>query len=194
MERHEARAGVYLLLASRLYEPDESVTSGEWARRLTSLLQRLELDLQVPESLMDGDPGSVVADYEATLGEPGARIRLIESLFKPWTADPGASLLLAREKGWLGGDSAAHMRSVYAALGIAVPPELAHAPDHLALELEFMGLLIQEGTPEQQRLFRSQHLDWVGDLLDAAIQQQVPAAYQDLFRLIHRFVALDSIA
>lgn len=95
---------------------------------------------------------------------------------------------MARETGWLGGDSAAHLRTLFATLEVEVPEEYRHAPDHLALELEFLGMLAEQ-QPEMAETFRSQHLDWLGDLAAAGQHQEVPCFYQDLFTLIAAFSA-----
>lgn len=197
MERGEARARVYNLLAAPLYqpasEPWQTIDSGAWAAELAQALDAVGVGLTVPPDLGARGKEQVERDYNHALMEPGHPLTPIESVYKPWTSDPDAELPMAHAKGWLGGDPAAHLRAVYASLGIAIPAELAHAPDHLALELAFMGLLAEQGTPENQTLFRTQHLDWVEELAADAQRPEVPPFYQSLLSLIARFVAVDEV-
>lgn len=195
MERREVRARVYNLLAKPLYPPGaelwQAIGSGTWAAETAEALGALGLGFEVPAGLGAGSPEQAERDYSRAFLEPGHPLKPIESIYKPWTSDPGAELPMAREKGWLGGDSAAHLQAVYDSLGIEIPADLAHAPDHLALELEFMALLVEQGTPESQALFRAQHLDWVGELAADAQRPEVPPLYRALLSLIARFVVLD---
>lgn len=192
MERTAVRAEVYRLLAGRLFDPDwDQICSGEWAEQLTRLLSHLDVSLVVPASLGACTPEAAQANHAAGFAEPKAPIRPVESLYKPWSTAPDVALPIARETGWLGGDSAAHMKHLFTSLGVQLPRELEHAPDHLVLELEFMAMLLEQGTPEQAALFRSQHLDWIADLLAAAEKQQAPEACIDLIRLVSEYVALD---
>ncbi|HEY3368021.1 MAG TPA: molecular chaperone TorD family protein [Symbiobacteriaceae bacterium] len=193
MDERTVRAQLYSLLAARLYQPDDAawqaICSGKWAGAVRTSLAALELSLAVPLSLGACPEDAARRDYWRAFLDPARRVRPVESLFKVWTQDPTAELPLAGEKGWLGGDPAAHLLSLYTALGIAIPPELGYAPDHLALELEFMGLLVRHGTPEQQEQFRRQHLDWLPDLVEDARRREAPPSYIDLLTLVSAAVA-----
>jgi len=188
MEKHEAKITLYNLLAAPLYGPGSptwpAVRSGEWAAALDGVLRSLGLNQATPQ------PGDDVAEaFHRTFVEPGHPLIPVESVHKVWTEASGADLLCSHEKGWLGGDSARHMAWLYEQTGIAIPPEMVGTPDHLALELEFMGLLAEMGLPEQQALFRRQHLDWVADLVAQADQPAISPFYRDLLRLIAAVVA-----
>ncbi|MBT9252977.1 MAG: molecular chaperone TorD family protein [Brockia lithotrophica] len=87
----------------------------------------------------------------------------VESIYKPWTEDPGAEVPMAGQKGYFYGDPAVHMRHLYDELGIALSPEYASMPDHLTLELEFLAFLFEAGEAEAARLFIREHLDWLGE-------------------------------
>jgi len=150
------------LLAGLLWEPDDE-----------------ECRTAAAEFNLAATADELLAAYRYTFVDPnGPRLAPVESVFKPWTTAQGATLLIAREEGWLGGDSAAHLRCLYHALGLEVPPRLAYAPDHLALELTFYGLLLEQGTVEMQATFRDQHLDWLGKLQARARELGVPEVYR----------------
>lgn len=188
-----ARSAVYGLLAAPLHNPGPdqaaAVAAGEWAAELSGALSRLGVGWRPPLPL---PPEELAEAYYQAFGRPRGALRPIESVYKPWTSDPTAELALARSRGWLGGDPAAHLRDLYQAVGITTPRALAHAPDHLALELEFMAVLVEHGTVAQQRLFLQQHLDWLPDLVAAAEALAVPAFYRDLLNLTAGFVGWDA--
>ncbi|MFZ5827883.1 MAG: TorD/DmsD family molecular chaperone [Bacillota bacterium] len=195
MTKDEARARMYALLAQPLLPPGEEsrrICSGQWAAEARETLQALGLDLPVPPSLGARSCRQAQQEYLDALAAPGHPVRPVESIHKVWTTDPTATLPIANQKGWLGGDAAAHLRALYEAMQISIPPDFAHAPDHLALELEFMSLLIEQGTQEQQELFRAQHLDWLNDLAADARSRGAPLFYQDLLELTAAFVSLDA--
>lgn len=197
MDRRAARAQVYTLLALPLGLPDqqnfEAVASGQWAAELVEALRRADPELLPLSSDLAGSRPvcQVERIYDEALVVPGHPVRPIESLYKPWTSDPTAQTPMAREKGWLGGDSAAHLRDLFNALQIPLPEAFAHAPDHLALELELMALLVEQGEPEQQTRFRTQHLDWLDDLAAKVQDGATPAFYRELISLAAQFVRRD---
>lgn len=93
-----------------------------------------------------------------TAGMPLAALP-VESLYKQWTTAKGADL--GGSKGLYLGDSALHIASVYQALGIEVPQAFAAMPDHLALMLELVILLLERGNVDAARQIAVDHLDWL---------------------------------
>ncbi len=135
-------------------------------------------------------PGAGLAEeYWHWFGDPaGPRIHLIESVYTQWTRLAGPGLPFANERGWMGGDSAVHMADLYSSLGLTVPEEWAHAPDHLALEMEFLALLAEHGTPGQQEQFLRQHLGWLPHLVSRAEAAGVDGFYRALLTLVAQVV------
>lgn len=190
MERDEARSALYGLLAAPLCGPDspwwQAVRSGEWSETLAKALGAVGMAEPAPRA---GE--GLEAEFRRSFVEPGHPLLPVESVYKVWTESAGADLPHARSRGWLGGDPARHMAWLYAEAGIEIPAAMAATPDHLALELEFMSLLVETGSAEQQALFRRQHLDWVGELAARANQPDVPPFYRNLLALIAAVVAHD---
>ena len=85
----------------------------------------------------------------------------IESVYKKWTTDPSARLPIAGETGYLMGDPALHVQYLINQYGLQIPPDYRMMPDHLVLLLELTSVLLEQRSPEEARLFLSQHLDWL---------------------------------
>ena len=129
--------------------------------------------------------------YNDVMSPANPLIVPVESIYKVWTADPSCEMPFARETGLLQGDSAQHLYQVYREIGFELPRIYADRPDHLLLELELMGLLVEAADPAVQQLFLSQHLDWLPRLVADAEQKAVPPLYLDLFRWIEAFLAVE---
>jgi len=198
VSRERACSQAYSLLALPLSLPDptawRSVCNGLWTDSLQEALEEAGVSVTLPPTMGGRMFEQAEKEYWQAFGLPDRLVRPVESVFKPWTADTTAKVPMANMKGWLGGDSAAHLRTLYGAVDISIPPAYSYAPDHLALELEFMAYLMEQGMIAQAELFRSQHLDWIGDLAAAAEAQGVPPFYRDLLSLTARFVACEASA
>ena len=189
------RARLYRLLARPLHQSGQEdwddLCSGSWAGEVQAALEALGIPLTAPRELCPRTVEQAEREHYQAFVAPGRSLKPIESVHKPWTTDPEAELPIAHQKGWLGGDPSAHLQTLYESCGIGIPDELAHAPDHLALELEVMALLIEQGTPESASLFRSQHLDWVQEFAAEAAGAEVSAFYRALAALTAAFIAAD---
>lgn len=129
--------------------------------------------------------------YNSVMPAANPLIVPVESIYKVWTTDPSCEMPFARETGLLQGDSAQHLYQVYREIGFELPTVYADRPDHLVLELEFMALLVEAADPTVQRLFITQHLDWIPQLIADAAQKEVPLLYLELFRWIEGFLVLE---
>lgn len=94
----------------------------------------------------------------------------IESLYKAWTEDPSCTLMIAREKSHLMGDSALHMKELLARYEISITPHMM--PDHLCVELSLYELLIQHAPRKNQAEFLADHLNWI-DQLETACGERI---------------------
>ena len=115
----------------------------------------------------------------------------VESVHKVWTNDPECRLSMAKEKGYLMGDSALHMIDLYGCLGLEVSEEYVGLPDHIVLELEFLAILLETFSEEEVRIFLKDHLDWVPEMVSRARNYQPSAFYRSVFEALGTFIELE---
>jgi TorA maturation chaperone TorD len=95
----------------------------------------------------------------------------IESLYRRWTWQESAALPFTRQTGLYGGDAAAHMASLLKRFELTVTGDTSLPPDHLAIELNFLGLLIQYGNGADAHQFIDDHLSWLPSYLDTLLDR-----------------------
>ncbi len=198
MDRLAYRKGVLTMLAELLQAPASGL-----AEELPAMVKSLHeaftaLDYAVPlpayhdwAALAGGDEALARAYNRSFVYPPESRVVPVESVYRQWTCDPGAQVPFAREKGYLMGDAALHMKALYEGYGLEVPPELAATPDHLGLELEFACFLLENAAPDRQAIFWREHLDWVDDLSREADEREIPLFYRQVLRVTAAFLRAD---
>ena len=86
----------------------------------------------------------------------------VESLYTDWNPD-NVNPLIGKQKGLYLGASARYMRALIEQLGLEVPAEYADCPDHLALELDLVAVLLRSGMDAEARQFVAERFDWLTD-------------------------------
>ena len=81
----------------------------------------------------------------------------VESLYQP--AHPTTPGVPAG--GGYMGDAAPYVRDVVDGLGLAVPPAFAACPDHLALELDLVAVLLRSGREDAALAFLAERFGWL---------------------------------
>ena len=83
--------------------------------------------------------------------------------------------------GFLHGPSTVAVREAYRRAGFELDPTLHELPDHLAIELEFLGQLLARGAQDQAKDFFTQHLGrWVFRCLEEITQK----THIDFYRVV----------
>lgn len=207
MDKKKMRSRIYTMFSTLLQRPDrpthKEITEGKPLAFWNEYLKPLSLnngDAAAAEAPASWQPDNF-PNYEewrdlANDAMPPVRPRLqaIESVHKIWSSDPTCEMPFANQKGLLQGDAAHHLYAVYKEIGFEVPKSFADCPDHLVLELEFMGLLVEEADADAQRTFLAQHLDWMPSLIVDAQAKKTPELYVDLLRWIESFLELERSA
>lgn len=85
----------------------------------------------------------------------------VESLYGRWTRDDFNQAPFSHKTGLYRGDSALYMEEVIERLGLAVPERLAAYPDHLALELDLVAVLLRSGMQVEARQYLSERFEWL---------------------------------
>lgn len=198
-DHKEVRAEVYEILAEGLKEPNEefwsAVTTKELQTHLVEMLERLgyELSLSFADNYSNMSLKDFQEEFKKSFLKPNERIIPVESIFKQWTNDSSAEVSIAREKGYLRGDSALHMEALLEKLGISIPEEMQATPDHLIILLEVMAVLCRHDKLNYQQSFVKEHFDWLADLKEAA-EKLESDFYRGWIQLIYDFVTEDAEA
>ena len=84
----------------------------------------------------------------------------VESLYRTWSAG-AAPAPFSQQQGLYLGDSAHYLRELVERLGMEVPPAFAACPDHLALELDLVAVMLRSGMREEARQFLAERFAWL---------------------------------
>lgn len=190
------RIGMYLLLAEALKEPSQ-----EWLDEQEQAFQYIQEAITVlgyPVELIKDWPcfaGSLTElqkHYVRSFVFPLTEcIVPVESIFRQWTFDQTSELPFAKQKGYLMSDAAMHVKALFAQYGIEFPAEFANCPDHLCLELEFVAFLLEHESDECQKIFMKEHLDWIPELYQQAVEKSIPEYYLKLLGISSSFITYD---
>ncbi|WP_048600332.1 TorD/DmsD family molecular chaperone [Rubeoparvulum massiliense] len=189
-QRKEAASEVILIFAEMFKLPEEEfvqqMKSGEVDEELRRLFSHAgygEYSLNLSEYIKDYS--SFRSEYiHAFSGIYHPSAQPIESIYKEWTTDPEAEVMLVNQKGYLYGDPALHMKYLFEQSHLEIPDEYQGIPDHLTLILEFLGFLMTEGTDQMVSEFLQDHLDWLPDFHEKMKEVKAPSIYQDVVQLL----------
>ncbi len=85
----------------------------------------------------------------------------IESLYTEWSDAPGSCF--GRQRGLYLGDSATYMRELVERMGLRVPDGYSACPDHLALELDLVAVMLRNGIRTEAHRFIAERFRWLPD-------------------------------
>ncbi len=181
---NEPLVELHTMLARCVAHPDdataEAIRSGELVERIRDRAAAVGLDLDRP-SLPNRPREAYLRTFEGFDGDDYAPPA--ESVYEPWWD--------GTERGLLSGPPAHDMRRRYDAVGIDTPD--AYPADHLALELEYAGLLLENGDPAEYRAFLEVHFGWLPALRDRVERTSEVAfhrwAVDAIVRLVDRVTA-----
>ena len=91
-----------------------------------------------------------------TGGMPQQSAMPVESLYR---GEDGAS----HGKGSYRGASALYMEELIARMGLALPARYRSYPDHLAMELDLLAVLLRSGCSREASAFLAERFDWLPD-------------------------------
>lgn len=197
--KEEIRKEVYLLFCNLISKPEtevyEELKTGLHIK-LWKNYNEYFTEIEIPKSWQENN----LPDLERWqnlwreyLDINNPELKLIESVFKPWTIDESCGMPFAKDKGYIMGDWAHHMLHLYELLNFEIPEKFSFCPDHLILELEFMSILVEEADHREQLQFIEQHLDWLADLVAEAEDIEIDQFFLELLIWIKDFVEADRI-
>ncbi len=203
MDNRRKRSAAYAMFSTLLQRPDrpthKEVLEGKPREIWANLSDILKNGSPLPEMPVSWSSDTFVSYeewrelYNKAMPPVRPRLQAIESVHKMWSSDPTCEMPFANQKGFLQGDAAHHLYALYKEIGFEVPHTFADCPDHLVLELEFMGLLVEDAGTAAQRTFLEQHLDWVPALILDAQSKKTPEIYIDLLSWIESFLERERV-
>ncbi|MDR2197313.1 MAG: molecular chaperone TorD family protein [Coriobacteriales bacterium] len=99
----------------------------------------------------------------------------IESFYRCWTHQDSTSLAFAHQRGLYHSDAAAHMTSLLERFELTVTGDALLPPDHLAIELSFLAVLLRHGSNADIRIFIDDHLSWLPSYIDTLLDRIPPS-------------------
>ncbi|MBI2246500.1 MAG: molecular chaperone TorD family protein [Armatimonadetes bacterium] len=174
------RAGLYFFFA-RLFR--EAPT----AELLREIVQHRWLSNAEEDPQWPNQAEAIAVEYARLFAVPGEQaVRPYESAYcDTLTIDSSTACSAYFESepqigglaGFLYGPSASAVRAAYLLAGFELDSSAHELPDHLAIELEFMGRLLEHGELERAGTFFAEHLGrWVFRCLEE-IRQKTPSRF-----------------
>lgn len=182
----ESRATVYAAFSDCLKDP-----SPAWRDEIPAALAVIPDEFGLSGAFASV-PDLPVAYTRSFIFPMEHRVVPVESVYRVWTKDSTANVSFAHSKGYLMGDSALHMRHLYELYALTLPVEYESFPDHLCLELEFASLLLQRGESDKYAMFLREHLDWVPELAQEAVEKEIPLFYRLVLQALDSFLTAES--
>ncbi len=113
----------------------------------------------------------------------------VESVYKEWAGEDG---FLTGQRGMIMGPSARDMLRRYRAQDILIPKRFKDYPDHLALLLEYGGVLCEEGNSHALGEFVASHLDaWIEEFAEQVRARTGSPFYQTVAEATVVFVRVE---
>lgn len=191
-----ARAELYYALSECYKEPVADLARQVADKTLYQVIANGFAALQITfalESLaLDGSADQVLEQlkraYYPLFVIPPYNVLPVESVFKSWSMD-GESEILGSSQGYIMGPPAVDMLRRYQARDIAIPHFFKDYPDHLALLLEYGGLLCEEGDTSELAQFVATHLDsWIETFRDEVFARSTDPFYRTVVAATVAFV------
>ncbi len=189
------------ILSSLFSPPDqgmvEQLSQGHLHAFFKRYIQSWEGEIEILKGFLTQNPPQIFLkdlkeEYHRLFSDTGnERISLVESFYKPWTQDPHCPLPFAKETGYLMGDSAIHLSTLFQHCGMEVAEPFKGMPDHVVIELEFLSYLYQEAGDREIKRFIEDHLDWISFLKDCFKQAYAHPFYISLIEVLDLFIDLE---
>jgi TorA maturation chaperone TorD len=186
------------ILSSLFSPPDqgmvEQLNQGHLHAFLKSYVQSWEGEIEILKGFLTQSPTQILLrdlkeEHHRLFSDTGnERISLVESYYKSWTQDPHCPLPFAKEKGFLMGDSAIHLLTLFQHCGLEVAEPFKGMPDHILIELEFLSYLYQEAGEEEIKRFIKDHLDWIPFLKESFEKADAHPFYISLIEILDLFI------
>jgi len=189
----EQAAKVYRLLGrAYLQSPDRPFLEGvsAWCDELLAQREELPTELTAALEALRASLSDLSDERIRTIQEEF--VRLFRGLSPRYSPPPPYESVYREGKLW--GEATASVQKLYKKWGLAPHEGILgrEPPDHLGLELQFMGFLCapERGDGEAQGAFLQEHLGWVGELRKRIREFQPDPFYDGLLALTETWLRL----
>ncbi|MFQ3295996.1 MAG: DMSO reductase family type II enzyme chaperone [Halobacteriales archaeon] len=197
-----ARSAAYGLLARLFEQPDEQLyeglQKGSLGETLEELLATTDLDVSVPEFHTKDDYETLCARFNDCFTVGTIPRDAGEAPGETPAATPAVPLYESEYRDGEWRDVAIDLARAYDHFGVGVDESRRDHPDHLRLELEFVGYLSRlsavgrDDADRARRDFLDRHLEpFAASLRDQLADEPGTGPYGDLGVLLHRLVSAD---
>ncbi|GAB4525221.1 MAG: hypothetical protein Fur0018_09530 [Anaerolineales bacterium] len=198
----EPRAECYFALSEAFKEPTaefaRDVRTGQLHGLLKQCFEALGLLVDLAALRMKGDPETILnhikRGYYPLFVVPPDFVMPVESVYKEWRGEGG---FLAGARDMFMGPAAADMRRRYRQRGLLldVPRALKDFPDHLALLLEYGGLLCREEDGLELADFVCTHFDeWIESFGSQVLARSRSPFYRTLTTALMAFIQYERLS
>lgn len=198
VDNRDARIACYFALSECFKEPDEpfvaDVLGGVVTETIGNAFAAIGLgrDVALGFWLLSCAPAEAtelfVDEYYALFKGPiPPYVVPVESVYRIW-ADTSMAGAHAKGKDMIMGDPAIEMLKRYKADGIEIPDAFSAYPDHVALLLEYGGLLLERGNAGAYAEFLRKRLSWFSDLRQDIFDNTDNPFYREVADLLCRFI------
>jgi TorA maturation chaperone TorD len=85
----------------------------------------------------------------------------VESLYLPWSSVSVNEAPFSHKKGLYQGDSALYMQKLIERFGLCLPEYFRAFPDHIAVELDLLAVMLRSGMQDEASVFLSERFEWL---------------------------------
>ncbi|MEA5020120.1 MAG: molecular chaperone TorD family protein [Gordonibacter sp.] len=85
----------------------------------------------------------------------------VESLYSTWSVIPDEQTPFPQAKGLYLSDVARYVAALVESMGLSIPDRFSGCPDHLALELDLVAVMLRSDMQSQAGQFLAERFDWL---------------------------------
>jgi len=185
----EDREITYKIFAKLFYYPDKEIAGLLFNGVITALINSLPIHVSDSETVMDWIK-SFTTEEEFLEAIQVEYTNLFITSFPKLPAPLYKSYYSEKE---LFGKDTERLIEIYQKYNFKVSSEISELPDHLAIQLEFVYRLIEQGTERlaQKNFINNEILSWIDELQSKINESSSIPLYSHMINVIMKFIKYD---